>query len=241
MSLKTIILAAGQGTRMKSDLPKALHTVSGISMLEHVALNAMKVNNSEIIVIYSNNRVKEAHSKFTEWTWAYQGQQWGTGHAVAQALLFIEDDDLVTITCGDTPLVRPETFKSVTKMVDIFELCLLTMQLDDPTGYGRIIRDSSHMVCDIVEEKDATEEQLKITEVNTGIMCVKGKYLKRWVPMLQNDNSQGEYYLTDLIRIARDDGSTIMSQQVFDRTELIGVNTQEHLAEVQSIYLSRNN
>ena len=206
MSLEIVILAAGQGTRMRSALPKVLHPVAGNSMLGHVIHSARQLDPQRIHVVIGHgaDAVRERLDA-DDLNFVLQDKQLGTGHAVAQAVPFITADT-VLILYGDVPLIEVETLQRLLKQVGPEQLGLLTVELDDPTGYGRIVRDADGKVVAIVEQKDADEATRAITEGNTGILAVPGKRLGDWTGRLSNNNAQGEYYLTDVIAMAVSDG-----------------------------------
>lgn len=230
MALKVVILAAGKGTRMKSVLPKVLQPLAGKSLLAHVVATAKKLNPAEIIAVVGHQAelVKQEFAAeglvFVE-----QTEQLGTGHAVKQALPHINDDDLVLILYGDVPLTSLQTLENLTDLVtEQSPLALLTIELENPTGYGRIVRENGAIQA-IVEQKDASAEQLKINEINTGIMAVKGSYNQIWLQRLDNNNAQGEFYLTDIIAMAVADGFKVASSNPAAEIEVLGVNDKLQL------------
>lgn len=237
MSIKTIILAAGQGTRMRSVKPKVLHEIANKALLEHVYDTGRSLADNAIYIIYGHGgeTVKQSLSHLDA-TWIEQKQQLGTGHAVQQAIHHVEDGDTALILYGDVPLLKQQTLQTLLKKVSATSLALLTVNLDDPTGYGRIVRDKDHAVIKIVEQKDANEAELLITEGNTGILACKGKQLKQWLARLSNNNAQNEYYLTDIIEMAVDDGLTIETTQAGSQDEVLGVNNRAQLAHLERVY-----
>ncbi|PXX92809.1 UDP-N-acetylglucosamine diphosphorylase/glucosamine-1-phosphate N-acetyltransferase [Marinobacter vulgaris] len=236
-SLHVVILAAGQGSRMKSALPKVLHRIAGKPMLHHVMDTARKLGAAGIHgVIGHGAEAVKAITPAADVQWALQQQQLGTGHAVAQALPALPDDARVLILYGDVPLTRPETLEALVEQVSEDSLGLLTVTLENPDGYGRILRDEAGKVTAIVEQKDATEQQKAITEVNTGILAVSARHLKDWLPQLSNSNAQGEYYLTDIIAMAADRGMAISVAQPANEYEVQGVNNRLQLAELERWY-----
>lgn len=236
-SLHVVILAAGQGSRMKSALPKVLHRIAGKPMLHHVMDTARQLGAEGIhgVIGHGADQVK-AITPAEDVQWALQEQQLGTGHAVAQALPALPDDARVLILYGDVPLTRPETLDALVSQVSENSLGLLTVTLANPDGYGRILRNETGQVTAIVEQKDATETQKAITEVNTGILAVSARHLKAWLPQLSNSNAQGEYYLTDIIAMAADKGLTISVAQPTNEYEVQGVNNRLQLAELERWY-----
>jgi len=232
MTISTIILAAGKGTRMKSNKAKVLHKLAGKPMLQRV-VESVSDFNSKVTVVYGHDgeQVKRSLEKF-DVSWAEQVEQLGTGHAVQQAAGQIKDNDTVLILYGDVPLIKKETLSQMIKDVDDSSMSLLTVTLESPTGYGRIVRESN-LVTKIVEEKDASEQQKQIREVNTGIMAVNGRLLKEWLGDLKSDNAQSEYYLTDIIEMAVNSGvmvNTVQPQNIF---EVEGVNSKIQLNQLE--------
>lgn len=237
MSIKTIILAAGQGTRMRSAKPKVLHEIANKALLEHVYETGRSLAENAMYIIYGHGgeTVKQSLSHLDA-TWIEQKQQLGTGHAVQQAIHHVEDGDTVLVLYGDVPLLQLQTLQTLLKKVSATSLALLTVHLDDPTGYGRIVRDKDHAVIKIVEQKDANEAELLINEGNTGILACKGNQLKGWLSRLSNDNAQNEYYLTDIIEMAVEDGLTIETTQAGSQDEVLGVNNRAQLAHLERVY-----
>ncbi|ERI53725.1 bifunctional N-acetylglucosamine-1-phosphate uridyltransferase/glucosamine-1-phosphate acetyltransferase [Pseudomonas sp. EGD-AK9] len=239
MSLDIVILAAGQGTRMRSALPKVLHPVAGQSMLGHVIATARQLQPQGIHVVIGHGaeRVRERLAA-DDLNFVLQAEQLGTGHAVAQALPALSAER-VLILYGDVPLIEAETLQRLLAKVADEQLALLTVDLVDPTGYGRIVRDAAGVVQAIVEHKDATPEQRQICEGNTGILAVPGKRLGDWLGRLSNSNAQGEYYLTDVIAMAVADGLLVATEQPQDAMEVQGANDRIQLAELERHYQQR--
>lgn len=239
MSLEIVILAAGQGTRMRSALPKVLHPVAGNSMLGHVIHSARQLDPQRIHVVIGHgaDAVRERLAA-DDLNFVLQDKQLGTGHAVAQAVPFIQADT-VLILYGDVPLIEVQTLQRLLKQAGPEQLGLLTVELDDPTGYGRIVRDANGKVAAIVEQKDANEAQRAITEGNTGILAVPGKRLGDWTSRLSNNNAQGEYYLTDVIAMAVSDGLVVATEQPLDAMEVQGANDRKQLSELERHYQLR--
>ncbi|WP_095052281.1 bifunctional UDP-N-acetylglucosamine diphosphorylase/glucosamine-1-phosphate N-acetyltransferase GlmU [Pseudomonas sp. Irchel s3b2] len=239
MSLEIVILAAGQGTRMRSALPKVLHPVAGNSMLGHVIHSARQLDPQRIhVVIGHGAEVVRERLAADDLNFVLQDQQLGTGHAVAQAVPFIESDT-VLILYGDVPLIEVETLQRLLKHVVPGQMGLLTVELDDATGYGRIVRDTDGKVAAIVEHKDANEAQRAINEGNTGILAVPADRLADWTSRLSNNNVQGEYYLTDVIEMAVSDGLVVATEQPLDSMEVQGANDRKQLAELERHYQLR--
>lgn len=240
MSLEVIILAAGQGTRMRSALPKVLHRLAGKPLAGHVTDTARALAAEKIhLVIGHGAEAVRATLQAKDVDFVVQEQQLGTGHAVNQALPALQEDSRVLILYGDVPLIRKETLEQLLEKVNDQQMGLLTVTLSDPQGYGRILRDQAGEVAAIVEQKDATAEQLQITEVNTGILAVTATQLRRWLPQLSNDNAQGEYYLTDIIDLAYRETTRIASVQPTSREEVEGVNNRLQLATLERVFQAR--
>jgi len=237
MALSIIILAAGQGTRMYSALPKVLHEIAGKPLLEHVVETAAQLPEAQINVVYGHggNLVPERLAHLTV-NWVEQREQLGTGHAVMQAMSAVAADDKVLVLYGDVPLIRAETLQQLLKTDDV---ALLTVELEDASGYGRIERDNKGQISRIVEHKDASEHQRQIKEVNTGIMACSAQQMAAWLERLDNNNSQGEYYLTDLIEMAVADGVSVSSVFAESEAEVLGVNDRVQLAILEREYQQR--
>lgn len=239
MALNVVILAAGKGTRMKSDLPKVLHKVAERPMVQHVidTARALGADKPQLVYGYGAEALKSAMGD-QPLHWVLQAEQLGTGHAVAQAIPNIADDDTVLVLYGDVPLTRIETLQQLLAAKPANGLAILTVNLVNPTGYGRIVRENGK-VTGIVEQKDANAEQLKITEVNSGIMALPGKQLKSWLGRLSNSNAQGEYYLTDVIAMAHSEGVEIATAQPQNPMEVEGANNRVQLAALERAYQQR--
>ena len=233
-ALNVVVLAAGQGKRMYSNLPKVLHKLAGKPMLQHVMDSANALNPSKLCVIYGHGggAVPNAFPECAA-IWAKQEPQLGTGHAVMQAIPHLEKDGLTLILYGDVPLTRIDTLKALTDVAKTGKLAVLTVELDDPTGYGRIVRDSKGNITGIVEHKDATAEQHKIREVNTGIMAVPTQHLSLWLSQLKNDNAQKEYYLTDIIAMAVSESIPVAAVHPSAEWETLGINSKVQLAQLE--------
>tara|TARA_R110001592_G_scaffold135108_1_gene351045 strand:- start:22600 stop:23958 length:1359 start_codon:yes stop_codon:yes gene_type:complete len=239
MSLHIVILAAGQGSRMKSALPKVLHKVAGKPMLQHVVDTVTQLNADGIHIIVGHGAEKVKQTIIGDINWCYQAEQLGTGHAVAQALPNIPKDSKVLVLYGDVPLIAKDTLSSMLEGVSEQKIALLTVQLENPTGYGRIIRNFEGNIKAIVEEKDATEEIKDINEINTGILALTSKHLHTLIPKLGNDNAQGEYYLTDLIELANKAGNKIQAYKPEFEQEVQGVNNRLQLCELECWYQTK--
>ncbi|MEO3684137.1 bifunctional UDP-N-acetylglucosamine diphosphorylase/glucosamine-1-phosphate N-acetyltransferase GlmU [Shewanella vesiculosa] len=239
MSLNVVILAAGKGTRMRSDLPKVLHPIAHKSMVQHVidTANALGSDAIQLVYGYGADKLQTALGE-QALNWVLQAEQLGTGHAVAQANPNINDNDTVLILYGDVPLIQQSTLEALLAARPVNGLAILTVNLPNPSGYGRIVREQGSVV-GIVEQKDANAEQLAITEVNTGIMVVPGKQLKAWLNRLSNNNAQGEYYLTDIIAMAKADGVEISTSQPQSAIEVEGANNRVQLALLERAYQAR--
>lgn len=236
--LNVVILAAGKGTRMRSSLPKVLHTLAGKSLLRHVIDSARQLAPSRIIVIYGygGDAVRQAIQD-EDIVWVEQREQLGTGHAVQQAAPYLEPGAKTLILLGDVPLLQAEFCRQL--LAGIRQLGLLTVKKNDPTGYGRIVRGDRGNIVAIVEHRDATPEQLRIDEVNTGIMAVDNDKLQQWLLKLNNDNAQGEYYLTDIVAMAVAEGLTVHGETVQDESSVEGVNSKQDLAGLERVYQMR--
>ncbi|MFA5679066.1 MAG: bifunctional UDP-N-acetylglucosamine diphosphorylase/glucosamine-1-phosphate N-acetyltransferase GlmU [Pseudomonas sp.] len=234
MAVDVVILAAGKGTRMKSRMPKVLHPLAGKPLLGHVIDSASRLPESRISVVVGHGS-DAVQSRFSDPAihWITQEQQLGTGHALLQALPFFRDDALVLVLYGDVPLIAAQTLEHLLAAASKDRLALLTVHLDDPTGYGRILRDGDGKVCAIVEEKDASAQEKTICEINTGVLAAAVENLRVWLPRLQNDNSQKEYYLTDVIAMARQDGVEICTQHPISALETEGVNSRTQLHRLE--------
>lgn len=236
MSLEVIILAAGQGTRMRSALPKVLHAVAGKPMLQHVIDTARQLSADAIHVVYGHGgeQVRETIGD-PDIRWVEQREQLGTGHAVEQAMPQVGDASTVLVLYGDVPLIQVETLSHL--LANVGEgIALLTVMLEDAHGYGRIVRDAEGRVCAIVEQKDASEEQLLIREANTGILACQGGQLRDWLQQLDNNNAQGEYYLTDVIAMAANAGVSVNGVVAGSELEVSGVNDRVQLARLEREY-----
>ena len=236
MKLAVVILAAGQGKRMKSDLPKVLQPLAGVPLLGHVVSRARTLTPSSMHVVYGHGgeAVRTALAK-EDLQWSLQAEQLGTGHAVMQAMPNVADDELVLVLYGDVPLIRPDTLRQLVDAAGPKGMSLLTVMFDDPTGYGRIVRKRG-AVQKIVEQKDASKAQLRIREGNSGIMAVPAKLLRKWLGRLKNANAQGEYYLTDIIAMAVKDKVKLTPLVAPTVAEVLGVNDKVQLAEVEALH-----
>jgi bifunctional UDP-N-acetylglucosamine pyrophosphorylase / glucosamine-1-phosphate N-acetyltransferase len=230
--VSVVILAAGQGKRMHSDLPKVLQPLAGRPLLAHVLAAARALEPAAIHVVYGHggDAVKAAFAAQSDLSWVLQSQQLGTGHAVLQALPSIPDDHQVVVAFGDVPLVSTRTLQRLVKDSADGDLALSTAVVDDPSGYGRVIRDERGEVERIVEDKDATDDERRVNEVNTGLMAFAAGPLRRFLAQLDNDNAQGEYYLTDVIARAVDGGTKVKGTVIASPTEVLGINDRAQLA-----------
>ncbi|MDM8552743.1 NTP transferase domain-containing protein [Desulfobacterales bacterium HSG2] len=241
--MAVIILAAGLGTRMKSDKAKVLHEILGKAMVLYVVGTAKKVAGNNVILVIGNQaeKVREIVSKEYEAVFALQKEQLGTGHAVSCALPSLTGQtEHVLILCGDVPLIRADTLTRFTDehLAAERDISLLAVQIDDPAGYGRILTDENMNLTGIVEEADATEEQKKINTINTGIYCVRKQFLTDVLQKIRPDNAQGEFYLTDIIGIGYKEGKRIGVMVGDNPNEVMGINTLHDLATVESIMRS---
>lgn len=240
MALDIVILAAGQGTRMVSDLPKVLHALAGKPLLGHVidAATALAPRSLSIVIGHGAERVREAMAASGA-NWVMQERQLGTGHAVQQALPDLGGDGVTLILYGDVPLVRESTLRELVATAAQGPLALLTVKLADPTGYGRIIRDEHGHVAAIVEQKAATEAQRQIKEINSGIYCFNAEKLWAHIDGITTNNPAGEFYLTDIVELLRAAGHATEARILADPNELLGINTRVELAEVDRIFRQR--
>jgi bifunctional UDP-N-acetylglucosamine pyrophosphorylase/glucosamine-1-phosphate N-acetyltransferase len=229
-----VILAAGKGTRMRSSLPKVLHKLSGRSMLGHVVAAVESLGKAKKIIV-TGHGAEQVEQQFKSPTTIFtqQKEQLGTGHAVHMAVPELCSDALVIVLYGDVPLIRPVTIQKILAVVTESTMGLLTINLDQPTGYGRIVRNTKGEITEIIEQQDASAEQLKITEVNTGVLALQSSQLRDWLPKITNNNAQGEYYLTDLVSIAREAGVEIVSVNPESATEVEGVNNRVQLSQLE--------
>ncbi len=240
MSVTVVVLAAGQGKRMHSDLPKVLHQVAGKPMIEHVLDSAAAVSDRVPVVVHGHGGEQlVAGLAHREVKWAEQREQLGTGHAVAQTLDQLPADDTVLILYGDVPLLTARALRDLLEAAADSGFAVLTARMPDPSGYGRIVRARDGSLLRIVEHKDASTSELDIDEINTGIMAVHGSLLHKWIPALGNDNAQGEYYLTDCVAMAVAEGTAVGSATLADAAEAMGVNNRRQLAEVERLYQGR--
>jgi bifunctional UDP-N-acetylglucosamine pyrophosphorylase/glucosamine-1-phosphate N-acetyltransferase len=238
--LNVVILAAGQGKRMRSGLPKVLHPLGGRPLLAHVLDTARALDAGRICVVYGHGgeAVREALDA-PDLTWVRQEPQLGTGHAVLQTLTFLDEAAPTLVLYGDVPLIGTPT---LVRLIEVAGdgLGILTAEFDDPEGYGRVLRDADGRVQRIVEQRDASDDERSVREINTGFMVAPTAALKRWLPALDNDNAQGEYYLTDVVRRAIAEGMTVVTVQPDANWEVLGANSKVQLAELERIH-QRNN
>lgn len=236
--LNVVILAAGLGKRMHSTLPKVLHTLAGKPLISHVLATARTLLPGKICVVYGyGGELVPQVINDDELIWVKQDPQMGTGHALLQTLPHLDSNGVTLVLYGDVPLTSVETLKKLIATSAESILALLTLELDDPSGYGRIVRSSEgHGVIAIVEEKDASESEHQICEINTGIMVVPNQFLHNWLPKLQNKNSQKEYYLTDIVKMAVTDGVKVDATHPEHAWETLGINSKVQLAALERIY-----
>ena len=252
--LDVVIMAAGKGTRMKSRLPKVLHRLGGRALLGHVIDCAARLSVRSLVVITGHGAIEvEAACAGADWArgtfdlknalkFVRQEPQLGTGHAVQQALPLLADDGVTLVLSGDVPLSQAVTMQALLAECDAQRLALLTLRMDDPTGYGRIVRagpEASAQVRAIVEHKDATPAERAIDEIYSGIMAVPTRLLRRWLAQVDNKNAQGEYYLTDIVKFAVADGVAVVAHQITDAPQVAGVNSPVQLAELEREYQHR--
>lgn len=234
LPLEVIILAAGKGTRMRSDLPKVLHTIGGKPILAHVLDTSHGLSASRVHVVYGHGgeQVPEQINDSSV-DWVLQQEQHGTGHAVMQAMPHVDEGATVLVVYGDVPLIRQKTLQSLVTNANEGALALLTVELDDAGAYGRIVRDNSGKLQKIVERKDASEDEIVIREINTGFLAAPANSLRQWLGQLSNDNAQGEFYLTDIVAMAVKDGHSVTTQNPDTVLEIEGINSKIELARME--------
>ncbi|MEA3129590.1 MAG: bifunctional UDP-N-acetylglucosamine pyrophosphorylase / glucosamine-phosphate N-acetyltransferase, partial [Paraburkholderia sp.] len=235
--MNIVILAAGTGKRMRSALPKVLHPLAGRPLLAHVIDTARTLKPTRLVVVVGHgaDAVRQAVAA-PDVQFAAQEQQLGTGHAVQQALPLLDPSEPTLVLYGDVPLTRASTLQALTDRAGRGGYGVLTVTLNDPSGYGRIVRDPHGKVSRIVEQKDATPEQLEIAEINTGIIVAPTGRLGGWLAALKNDNAQGEFYLTDAVEMAIEAGLEVVTTQPDEEWETLGVNSKQQLAELERIH-----
>ncbi|WP_175970798.1 bifunctional UDP-N-acetylglucosamine diphosphorylase/glucosamine-1-phosphate N-acetyltransferase GlmU [Burkholderia sp. BCC0322] len=235
--MNIVILAAGTGKRMRSALPKVLHPLAGRPLLSHVIDTARTLQPSRLVVVVGHGGEQvQAAVAAPDVQFAVQAEQLGTGHAVRQALPLLDPAQPTLVLYGDVPLTRASTLQRLVDAAREGRYGILTVTLDDPTGYGRIVRDAAGFVTRIVEQKDASPEQLKIAEINTGIIVTPTAQLSMWLGALKNENAQGEYYLTDVVELAIEAGFEVVTAQPDEEWETLGVNSKAQLAELERIH-----
>jgi bifunctional UDP-N-acetylglucosamine pyrophosphorylase/glucosamine-1-phosphate N-acetyltransferase len=245
-ALDVVVMAAGKGTRMKSRLPKVLHRLAGRALIQHVIDTAAGLQARKVVVVTGHGAAEVEAALFRSArdagaappAFVRQEPQLGTGHAVQQAVPLLPDDGVTLILNGDVPLIEVATLRQLVERCGGERLALLTVEMPDPAGYGRIVR-SGDQVRAIVEHKDADEAQRRIGEVYTGVMAVPTRSLRRWLARLKNDNVQGEYYLTDVVAMAVADGGEVAAVKTADKTQVDGVNSPVQLAELERAYQLR--
>ena len=234
MKLGVVVLAAGQGTRMRSRIPKVLHPLAGKPLLAHVLGTARTIGAARVCVVYGHGGELVPQTLADhDCRWAEQAQQQGTGHAVIQGMPDMQDMDRILVLYGDVPLTQPDTLQRLVDVAVDADLGVLTAMLEDPSGYGRMVRDADGRLLRIVEQKDATEAELEIDEINTGILIADRSRLDDWLARIGNENAQGEYYLTDVIALAAAEGVDIATCQPGSLEEVAGVNDRIQLAALE--------
>lgn len=236
--LNVVILAAGEGKRMRSSLPKVLHTLAGRSLLMHVTKTARLLSPEKICIVIGHGVEKVKQSiEGDDLTWVLQEQQLGTGHALMQTLPHLDRDGLTLVLYGDVPLIRIHTLQKLIAKAEEKHCVLLTAVIENPLGYGRIVRDTeTGAIKAIIEQKDTNAEQQEIHEINTGIMLIPNEYLHDWLPKIKNKNMQNEYYLTDIIALLVKQGIQVASSQAANLWEVMGINNKSQLAALERIY-----
>jgi len=241
MKLEIVILAAGQGTRMRSALPKVLHALGGRPLLAHALAAAEALAPSAIHVVYGHGgEAVRAAFPDARVRWVHQAEQHGTGHALAQAMPGIDSNALVLVLYGDVPLIQPATLRALCSSAGSDRVALLTTELDEPGDYGRILRDSAGRVIRIVERKDASPAEAAVREINTGFLAAPAARLNGWLAKLSRANAQGEYYLTDIIGMAATESVAVATQRPAHPWEILGVNSREELAHLERIHQKQN-
>jgi bifunctional UDP-N-acetylglucosamine pyrophosphorylase/glucosamine-1-phosphate N-acetyltransferase len=238
MNLSVIILAAGRGVRMRSTLPKVLHPIAGMPILERIVLKVSQLNPKQVIVVHGEQgaELREGLREYQKLDWVHQAEPLGTGHAALQALPHLVAVDRILILYGDTPLITQETLSKLLETTPTNTLGLITVSVESPTGFGRIVRDANGKLVRIVEEKDATHEEKKIKEINAGFFVVPKSHLEKWLPKLTTKNNQQEYCLPDIITMANEDGVPIVSVSPQAEWEVVGVNDKIQLAQLERRY-----
>lgn len=238
MSLKIILLAAGQGKRMNSSLPKVLHPLGGKSLLQHVLDTSLKLNPESIYVIYGHQgeQVKKNFEQFPKTQWIYQEKQLGTGHAVRQALPYLSDEDKVFVLSADVPLISFHALQRLRDDTPSDSVGLMVAEFPNPYGLGRIIRNNEGYITQIIEEKDASPTEKQLKEIYSGIMMISAKYLKKWLPELNANNAQREFYLTEIIRMAVAANVSVVGIKAYRYQEVCGVNDHIQLAMLERYY-----
>ena len=233
-----VVMAAGKGTRMKSSMPKVLHRLGGRALLQHVIDTAAQIHSRRVVVItgHGAEQVEASLQGQAHLQCVRQMPQLGTGHAMQQAVPELADDGVTLVLSGDVPLIQADTLSALLAMCDGQHLALLTLQTPTPTGYGRLVRNPQGLVQAIVEEKDATPEQRLIQEIYSGIMAVPTRVLRAWLTRLDNHNAQQEYYLTDVVKFAVDDGAQVVAHCIYEAWQVEGVNNPVQLATLERAY-----
>lgn len=235
--LNVVILAAGKGTRMYSEKPKVLHELAGLSLIEHVIATAKNLNPENITLVVGHQADEiESHLAGEGYNFALQKEQKGTAHALEQALPFLDEEAKAIILYGDVPLTKTASLEQLIALIDESTMAVLTSVVGEPEGLGRIIRDDEGNIEFIVEEKDADERQKRINEINTGIMAFPVKKLKQWLPLIKNNNSQNEFYLTDIVSLALEDKCQVKTSFCSHEYEAYGINNMLQLASLEKIY-----
>ncbi|MDX1454563.1 MAG: bifunctional UDP-N-acetylglucosamine diphosphorylase/glucosamine-1-phosphate N-acetyltransferase GlmU [Gammaproteobacteria bacterium] len=240
MTVSIIVLAAGQGTRMRSQLPKVLQPLAGRPLLDHVLDTAQALDPRRLLVVHGHgaDAVRETCDRDGV-DWVLQAEQLGTGHAVDQAMPEVSDEDIVLVLYGDVPLITRTSLDALLAATSDSTLGLLTIELDDPAGYGRILRNTQGRIERIVEHKDATDKERDIREINTGLLAAPAEKMKRWLRSLDNRNAQGEYYLTDIIAMSVAEGMEVVGVAAQSAAEVHGINDRSQLAAAEAMYRER--
>jgi bifunctional UDP-N-acetylglucosamine pyrophosphorylase / glucosamine-1-phosphate N-acetyltransferase len=237
--LSAVILAAGEGKRMQSDLPKVLHPVCGRPMLEYILENAAALT-TEIVIVVGHGASMVQETIGNRWQYVLQKEQLGTGHAVMQAIPVLPEEGYLLVLCGDTPLLDTSILQKLVLAGQQAAVAVATTIVPDARGYGRIIRDQKGLIRGIVEEKDASAEEKIVREINSGTYCFDLKYLRHYLPRLSNNNAQKEYYLTDLLAMMRNDGLTVGTFLIEDYRKGLGINDRIQLEEASQLMCKEN-
>ncbi|MFH1282507.1 MAG: sugar phosphate nucleotidyltransferase [bacterium] len=243
-NMHAVVLAGGEGTRMKSQLPKVLHKVKGKPMIEYVleAVNEAGICETGVVVGFKAEAIKNYFKWNKKLSWFYQNKQLGSANALLSADSFLDNDNQLLVLCADTPLIKAKTLKNFVQfhLNNDNDISILTAKLENPFGYGRILKDNKGLVVKIVEEKDASDEERSISEVNSGIYCFRNKNIKSFLKKIKPDNAKNEYYLTDLVELIAKSGRRVESFPVENTIEITGINSRDQLIMVEELINKRS-